>query len=228
MSSLAARLDDIRIRMAGAAQRRGQDDVGLVAVTKTVPTALIAEAIALGLTVFGENRVQEASAKIEIFPAVQWHFIGRLQTNKVKDVVGRFQLIHSLDRWRLAEALQREAQAQNLRVRVLIQVNLGSEEQKGGVSPAELADFLSATASLPQLQVEGLMAIPPYMADPEEARPYFREMFRLFSSCRIHGREMKILSMGMSTDFEVAIEEGANLIRVGSLLFGRDKYSQGE
>jgi len=222
MSSLAARLDEIRMRMVRAAQRSGRGDVGLVAVTKMVPLALIAEAVELGLTVFGENRVQEASAKIEIFPTVEWHFIGRLQTNKVKDVVGRFELIHSLDRWRLAEALQREAQAQNLQVRVLIQVNLGGEEQKGGVSPAELHDFLSAAANLPQLQVEGLMAIPPYMADLEEVRPYFREMFRLFSSCRIAGREMKILSMGMSHDFEVAIEEGANLIRVGSLLFDKE------
>ncbi|MBS3886269.1 MAG: YggS family pyridoxal phosphate-dependent enzyme [Dethiobacter sp.] len=228
MSSLAARLAEFRIRLSRATQRSGRGNVGMVAVTKTVPTAIIAEAIALGLTVFGENRVQEAWPKIEALPTVEWHFIGRLQTNKVKDVVGRFQLIHSLDRWRLAEALQREAQAQNLRVSVLIQVNLGGEEQKGGISPAELQDFLSATVDLPQLQVEGLMAIPPYMTDPEEARPYFREMFRLFSDCRLPGRGMKILSMGMSNDFEVAIEEGANLIRVGSLLFGREKYSQGE
>jgi len=219
MSSLAARLDDIRSRMARAAQRSGRDVVSMVAVTKTVPTAIIAEAIALGLTVFGENRVREALPKIEAFPASEWHFIGRLQTNKVKDVVGRFKLIHSLDRWHLAEALQKEAQAQNLQVSVLIQINLGGEEQKGGISPAELDDFLAAAIDLPRLRVEGLMAIPPYTVDPEEARPYFREMFRLFNDCRMPGREMKLLSMGMSNDFEAAIEEGANLIRVGSLLF---------
>ncbi len=221
MSSLAARLDDIRIRMARAAQRSGRDEVGMVAVTKTVPTAIIAEAITLGLKTFGENRVREAWPKIEVFPAVEWHFIGRLQTNKVKDVVGRFKLIHSLDRWRLAEALQQEAQAQELQISVLIQVNLGGEGQKGGISPVELDDFLAATTDLPRLRVEGLMAIPPYTADSEEARPYFREMFRLFNNCRMSGREMKLLSMGMSNDFETAIEEGANLIRVGSLLFGR-------
>ncbi|MBT9142433.1 MAG: hypothetical protein DDT29_00827 [Dehalococcoidia bacterium] len=221
MSSLAARLDDIRTRMARAAQRSGRDEVGMVAVTKTVPTAIIAEAITLGLKTFGENRVQEAWPKIEVFPAVEWHFIGRLQTNKVKDVVGRFKLIHSLDRWRLAEALQQEAQAQELQISVLIQVNLGGERQKGGISPVELDDFLAATTDLPRLRVEGLMAIPPYTADSEEARPYFREMFRLFNNCRTSGREMKLLSMGMSNDFETAIEEGANLIRVGSLLFGR-------
>ncbi|MBT9139925.1 MAG: hypothetical protein DDT30_00497 [Dehalococcoidia bacterium] len=221
MSSLAARLDDIRTRMARAAQRSGRDEVGMVAVTKTVPTAIIAEAITLGLKTFGENRVQEAWPKIEVFPAVEWHFIGRLQTNKVKDVVGRFKLIHSLDRWRLAEALQQEAQAQELQISVLIQVNLGGEGQKGGISPVELDDFLAATTDLPRLRVEGLMAIPPYTADSEEARPYFREMFRLFNNCRTSGREMKLLSMGMSNDFETAIEEGANLIRVGSLLFGR-------
>ncbi|MBS4008002.1 MAG: YggS family pyridoxal phosphate-dependent enzyme [Clostridium sp.] len=228
MSSLAARLDDIRMRMARAALRSGRDDVGMVAVTKSVPTAIIAEAIGLGLSIFGENRVREARLKIEALPTVEWHFIGRLQTNKVKDVVGRFKLIHSLDRWRLAEALQQEAQAKNLQVSVLIQVNLGGESQKGGVSPTELADFLAATTDLPRLRVEGLMAIPPYSVDPEESRPYFREMFRLFYNCRMSGREMKILSMGMSNDFEVAIEEGANLIRVGSLLFDREKYSQEE
>lgn len=153
MSSLAARLDDIRMRMARAALRSGRDDVGMVAVTKSVPTAIIAEAIGLGLSIFGENRVREARLKIEALPTVEWHFIGRLQTNKVKDVVGRFKLIHSLDRWRLAEALQQEAQAKNLQVSVLIQVNLGGESQKGGVSPTELADFLAATTDLPRLRV---------------------------------------------------------------------------
>lgn len=223
MNALAGRLEAIRTRMARAAQRSGRGNACLVAVTKTVPAATIAEAIQLGLTAFGENRVQEASAKIALFPTVQWHFIGRLQTNKVNEVVGRVQLIHSLDRWRLAEALQRQAQAQNFRVRVLIQVNLGGEAQKGGVSPAELRDFLAEVAKLPQLQVEGLMTIPPATAEPEEARPYFKEMFRLFNNCRIPGIEMKILSMGMSNDFEVAIEEGANLVRVGSLLFEERK-----
>lgn len=228
MSSLAVRLNDVRMRMARAAQHSRRDGVGMVAVTKTVATGIIAEAIALGLTDFGENRVHEARPKIEVFPAVEWHFIGRLQTNKVKDVVGRFKLIHSLDRWRLAEALQQEAQAQNVQVSVLIQVNLAGEGQKGGISPVELDDFLLAATDLPRVRVEGLMAIPPYTADPEEARPYFREMFRLFSKCRMPGGAMKLLSMGMSNDFEAAIEEGANLIRVGSLLFGREKNSQEE
>jgi len=191
-----------------------------LAVTKTVPPEVIAQAVSCGLTLFGENRVQEALPKIERFPQAEWHLIGRLQTNKVRAVVSRFALIHSLDRWKLAAELQERAKQQGQTVRVLVQVNIGREPQKGGVLPEEVPDFLREVAQLSHLRVEGLMAIPPAACDPEEARPYFRAMYQLFRSIDIPGIEMKTLSMGMSADYVVAVEEGANLVRVGSLLFG--------
>lgn len=219
MTTLKERLEIIRLRVERAARRTGRD-VQLLAVTKTVSADNIREAFTQGLTQFGESRVQEALPKMEELPQAQWHFIGQLQTNKVKDVVGRFALIHSVDRWRLAEALQNAAQHLDLRVRILIQVNVGGEAQKGGILPGELTDFLTDVSRLRNLQVEGLMAIPPYTENPEDARPYFQKMNTLFTECKAPGTGMKILSMGMSNDFEVAIEEGANLVRVGSALFG--------
>jgi pyridoxal phosphate enzyme (YggS family) len=220
MTNLAERLSDIQMRVSDAALRSGHHDVKLLAVTKTISQSFIAEAIELGLTHFGENRVQEALPKVKAFPAVEWHFIGRLQTNKVKDVVGNFHLIHSVDRWRLAEALQNQAQQMNISVRILAQINVGEENQKGGVSPAETADFLYDLSKLSHIRVEGLMAIPPYTDNPEETRPYFQEMYRLYKHCQVPNVKMTWLSMGMSGDFEVAVEEGSNLVRVGSALFG--------
>lgn len=223
MNSLEERLREIHARMQRAAKRSGRTDVRLVAVSKTVPAETIGEALQLGLSVFGENRVQEALPKIAAFPAAEWHFIGRLQTNKAKEVAGQFSIIQSLDRWRLAEALQNAAESLGRPLRVLLQVNIGEEGQKGGIRPAELSDFLTDITKLSHLQVNGLMTIPPYSDDPEEVRPYFREMQRLFAGCRVPGVSMNYLSMGMSNDFEVAIEEGANLVRVGSALFGERK-----
>jgi PLP dependent protein len=220
MSDLTERLRDIRFRMRRAAALRGNNPIKLLAVTKTVPQSAIAQTIELGLTCFGENRVQEALPKIQAFPAAEWHFIGTLQTNKARDAVGRFALIQSLDRWRLAQALQEQAEKTGITVAVLVQVNVGGEKQKGGISPGELPDFLTAMSQLSHIRVEGLMTIPPYADDPEEIRPYFREMYRLFSGRQVAGVHMKWLSMGMSGDFETAIEEGANLVRVGSALFG--------
>ena len=220
MSDLSARLEEIQKQLRLVAHKSGKGDVQLVAVTKTVPLPVIAEAISLGLSSFGENRVQEALPKVAAYPQADWHYIGRLQTNKVKEVVGRFQLIQSLDRWKLAQALQDEAEAQGIVVRVLVQVNIGEEEQKGGIAPGELADFLAEVAGLKHLQVEGLMTVPPFTDDPEEVRPYFKRMFQLFCNFTIPGVQMKTLSMGMSGDFTVAVEEGATLVRVGGALFG--------
>ena len=137
-------------------------------------------------------------------------------------MVGQFTLIHSLDRWKLAEALQKEALKRGQVVRALLQVNIGREEQKGGVDPDEVEDFLQDASALSQLRIEGLMTVPPICTEPEEARPYFRRMYELFKNTRIKGIEMKYLSMGISADYEVAVEEGANLVRVGSLLLGQD------
>ncbi|NLZ38663.1 MAG: YggS family pyridoxal phosphate-dependent enzyme [Firmicutes bacterium] len=218
---LELQFNEVRNRIQQAAKRAGGQAVKLVGVTKTVPVERIEEAMALGLMCFGESRVQEAMPKLELFPQAEWHFIGRLQTNKVKNVVGKFSLIHSLDRWKLALALQREAEKLETTVRALVQVNIGREKQKGGLDPLEVEDFLSEAGKLSRLKIEGLMAVPPYSTDPEDARPYFREMYQLFTKIRVPGVQMKILSLGMSNDFEIAIEEGANLVRVGSLLFGK-------
>ncbi|NLM53093.1 MAG: YggS family pyridoxal phosphate-dependent enzyme [Firmicutes bacterium] len=221
MNNLALNLKLLKEKIALAAARSRGQKVELVAVTKTVPPPVIAEAIQLGITNFGENRVQEALPKVAAFPEVHWHFIGRLQTNKVRHVVGKFTLIHSLDRWKLAEALQKEALKQGHIVRALVQVNIGREEQKAGVDPSEVKDFLQDVSTLSQLHIEGLMTVPPICTNPEEVRPYFRQMYELFTSTKIKGVQMKYLSMGMSADYEVAVEEGANLVRVGSLLFGQ-------
>lgn len=220
MSKLRENIEAVRTQLRLAADRAGQDYVRLVAVTKTVPAATIGEAIQLGLTSLGENRLQEALPKVEMYPAADWHFIGRLQTNKVKDVVGRFNLIHSLDRWKLAEALNKQTEGLDKPISVLVQVNMAGESQKGGLDTAELQEFLREVSTLSGLRVEGLMTVPPYEEDAEKVRPYFREMNRLFHSIQISGINMNILSMGMSHDYMVAVEEGANLVRIGSALFG--------
>ncbi|MCL5982816.1 MAG: YggS family pyridoxal phosphate-dependent enzyme [Firmicutes bacterium] len=220
MSDLQRNVTLIRARLHEAARRRGREEISLVAVTKTVSAVLIGEALKLGVRSFGENRLQEALPKVTLFPVADWHFIGRLQTNKAGEAAGRFSLIHSLDRWKLAEALQKHGEAKGLLIKVLVQVNVAGEEQKGGLAPEELTDFLAAVAGLSCLQVEGLMTVPPYEDNPEKTRPYFREMYRLFSTCRVPGVYMRILSMGMSDDYLVAVEEGANLVRLGSAVFG--------
>lgn len=218
LARLAANIGEINGRLRRAAALAGRE-VKLVAVTKNVSPEIVRAAMALGLTCLGENRVQEALPKLAALPEAEWHFIGRLQTNKVKEVVGRFSLIHSLDRWRLALALQEQAEKLDLPVSVLIQVNVAGEEQKGGLSPAELDDFLAEAVRLSHLRIEGLMTMPPYSPVPEDSRPYFRELNRLFLSCRVSGVRMRYLSMGMSGDFETAVEEGSNLVRIGSALF---------
>jgi PLP dependent protein len=220
MGLLADNIAVVRKRLQEASLRAGGREVKLVAVTKTVPAAIISKALSLGLHAFGENRVQEALEKTAVLPQAEWHFIGRLQTNKAKDVVGSFSLVHSLDRWKLAIALQEAAAKKDIAVNVLVQVSIAGEEQKGGLPPSELHDFLHAVSGLSHLSVQGLMTMPPYTDDPEEMRPYFSKMYRLFSSCAVPGVSMKYLSMGMSGDFEVAVEEGSNLVRVGSAIFG--------
>ena len=220
MSSLQQNLIRIRAHLQEAARRLGREEIRLVAVTKNVPASLVGEAIALGVQSFGENRLQDALPKLAVFPQADWHFIGRLQTNKVRDVIGRFSLIQSLDRWELAAALQYQAEKKGVAVKALVQVSVAGEEQKGGLPPEELTDFLTAVADLSCLQVVGLMTVPPYEDDPEKIRPVFREMCRLFRTCRVPGVRMQVLSMGMSNDYLTAVEEGATLVRIGSAIFG--------
>ena len=227
MASIRENLEKVRERISRAAQRAGRkpEDVLLVAVSKTVPVDRIREAIEAGVPALGENRVQEAKEKIHLLgrTRVPWHLIGHLQTNKVKDAVALFNLIQSVDRLALAEELDRRARAADKRVGVLVQVNVAGEATKSGFSPDELRHALEALSRLEGLNVRGLMAIPPEPQEPEDSRPYFKTMRTLLETARgwrIPGLDLDALSMGMSADFEIAIEEGATIVRVGTAIFG--------
>lgn len=224
---LARRWQAVRERVAAAARRVGRDpaEVTVVAVSKTVPADVLRLAHAAGIRDLGENRAQELRAKRAALADLdlRWHFVGRLQTNKVKDVVGEVALIHSLDRWALAEALDRRARARGVRQPCLVQVNVSGEATKAGLPPGEVADFLRRVAALPGIQVLGLMTIAPAVEDPEQARGTFRALRELAAALRREappGVELRHLSMGMSGDFEVAVEEGATLVRIGTAIFG--------
>ncbi|GAB4371830.1 MAG: YggS family pyridoxal phosphate-dependent enzyme [Acidobacteriota bacterium] len=224
-SDVARRLGAVRERIARAAARAGRDPaaITLVAVTKTVTPPRIAEAIEAGQRDFGENRVQEALEKIPHLPPVRWHMIGHLQRNKARKVVGRFELIHSVDTPRLVDTLDRLGRERGLVVRTLIEVNVGGEASKSGIAPEELPALLDHAAGREGLSVEGLMTVPPWTDDPQDARPYFAALARLRereAAVRRPGVRLAHLSMGMSHDFEVAIEEGATIVRVGSAIFG--------
>ena len=218
MPEIQTNLERVRERIARAAERAGRshDDVLLVGVSKTVDVHRIREAVAAGLGALGENRVQEARGKIaEIGRPVAWHLVGHLQTNKVKDALELFDVIHSLDRIELARELDRRARARGRAVGTLLQVNVGGEERKGGWPPDSVEAALEATTRLGGLEVRGLMTIPPAVERPEEARGFFRALRALAER---HG--LPELSMGMSGDFEVAVEEGATMVRVGTAIFG--------
>lgn len=223
--SLQENLADVRGRVRAASLRVGRDpaEIKLVAVTKTLPVERIKEALALGVFSLGENRVQEFLAKQPVLGQdIEWHFIGHLQTNKVKKIIEKVSLIHSLDRWSLAESISRAATEAGIVSRALIQVNVAGETTKYGLSPAELEDFARDAGVLPGLQICGLMTIAPECDEPDECRYVFRRTAELARVLKENRREMKmdILSMGMTGDFEVALEEGSNLIRLGTALFG--------
>ncbi|PLX98158.1 MAG: YggS family pyridoxal phosphate-dependent enzyme [Desulfuromonas sp.] len=226
MLDVAVQLEAIRNQLAQACSRSGRDaqSVRLVAVSKKKPAAMIEQAHAAGQELFGESYVQEMVDKFEEVTApVCWHFIGGLQSNKVKYLRGKVAMIHSLDRLSLAREIDRQWGKLGERIEVLVQVNLGDEESKSGVAAEQLPGLLEELSHLPHLQVVGLMTLPPYCPDPEDVRIYFRRLRELAEEAtarRIPGIEMRELSMGMSHDFEVAIEEGATLIRVGSAIFG--------
>ncbi len=204
-----------------AVKRSGRDPrvVQLIAVTKYVGIPEIKEAVKLGIKDFGENRVQEAAEKVEKFPDLSWHFIGHLQSNKAKDVLPCYSMVHSLDRLSLAEALQRCGDRFDLKADVLVQVNTSGEESKFGLAPEELPGFLEKIKPFERLQVRGLMTMAPFYHDPEAVRPFFRELRRLRDQYSSSDYELEHLSMGMTNDYVVAIEEGATIIRVGSALF---------
>ena len=220
---IAENLAEVRERISQAIQKSGRDpdSVRLVAVSKQVDIAQIEEARTAGAVIFGENKVQDAVPKVDQIgrDGISWHFIGHLQKNKVKFLDERFDLIHSVDSLELAEKIARQCQSENRVQRVLLQVNVAGETAKFGMEPGELEKQLMAFSSLKGIQVEGLMTIPPYHPDPENSRRYFSRLRKLRDQCE---KQLSLpeLSMGMSNDFEVAIEEGATLVRVGTAIFG--------
>jgi pyridoxal phosphate enzyme (YggS family) len=224
VSDIAARLLAVRERIAAACHRAGRDpgSVELVAVSKTVPPSRIAEAMAAGQTLFGENKVQEALTKIaEAGPAATWHLVGHLQRNKVKHAVGVFALIHGVDRLELAVELDRRAGSLSIRQPVLVQTNLAGEATKSGAAEEAVLPLVEAVAALPNLELRGLMIIPPPADDPERSRPWFGRLRGLRDrAASAVGRPLPELSMGMTDDYEIAIEEGATLVRVGRAIFG--------
>ncbi|MBI3127505.1 MAG: YggS family pyridoxal phosphate-dependent enzyme [Candidatus Tectomicrobia bacterium] len=229
MTSLNERLESVRARIAAAARRAGRrpEEVRLVAVSKTRPPERVAEAIHAGVEIIGENRVQEARDKrLAMDPALagraQWHLIGSLQRNKARQVIGLFDMVETVDSLPLAEELARRAEASGAApLRVLLQVNTGEESQKGGAAPAALPGLLEGASRLEALRVEGLMCIPPLGRAPEESRPHFRLLRKLRDEAQGRGfASLRELSMGMSGDFELAIEEGATFVRIGTAIFG--------
>jgi PLP dependent protein len=224
LESTAAALATVRERIAAARARAGRDEgsVRLVAVTKTVAAERVREAIVAGQTLFGESRVQEALAKIpEVGAGASWHLVGHLQRNKARHAAGAFELIHSVDGEALARELARRASAAGFVQAVLVQVNLSREVTKSGAEEAEVLPLLRTVAGLESLELRGLMTIPPPVGDPQENRPWFSRLRELRDRAEAElGLPLPELSMGMTDDFEVAVEEGATLVRVGRAIFG--------
>ena len=236
---IAEALMKVEAQIINAANKAGRNaaDIKLVVVTKTVETRKIIEAIQAGAVILGENRVQEARKKIESYElrvtppgipplvrggagGVEWHLIGNLQKNKARTAVQLFDLIHSVDSEALAEEINSHARKTGKKQRVLVQVKLSDEAAKHGIIENNLMDLLKKIAGLDCLKLEGLMTIPPYFEDPEKARPYFRRLRQLADKAIGKGFTIDELSMGMSNDFEVAIEEGATMVRIGTAIFG--------
>jgi hypothetical protein len=224
---MATRLDAVRLRIAQAAARAGRDpgSIRLVAVSKLFPHSAVQAAIARGQQDFGENRIQEALDKVEAFRDVaRWHWIGHLQRNKINQAVGVFDLIHSLDSLRLLEEMEKRAAKLDVVQDVLLQFNVSGEQSKGGFEPDGADSALDALAAAPHLRARGLMTMAPYSENPEDARPYFRRLRELRGQMALRLPSLVELSMGMSGDFEAAIEEGATIVRVGSAIFGERQY----
>jgi hypothetical protein len=227
--SIADNFRTITDRIASAAKRAGRDpsSVRLIVVTKTVDVESIRHAVAAGASVLGENRVQEARGKIETLGTIaRWHLIGHLQTNKAKYAVKLFDLIHSVDNLELAKELDKQAGKIGKVQNVLIEVNISGEASKAGMAVKEAPALVKETSKLKNVSIQGLMTVPPFSDNPEDSRPYFRVLRELLESIareNISGVSMKVLSMGMSGDFEVAVEEGATMVRVGTAIFGARK-----
>lgn len=221
--AIAGRLAEVRARVEAATARAGRapDDVLVVAVSKTWPADVCLAAVEAGAKVLGENRGQEFREKFAVLrDRVDWHFIGHLQTNKVRNVVGAARLIHSVDRYGLAEAIAKRARALDLVQDVLVEVNVSGEVTKSGVEPPRAEDLIARIRGLPGVAVKGLMTMPALTSDPEESRPFFKELAALRDAIAERHPDVRHLSMGMTRDFEVAIEEGATIVRIGEAIFG--------
>ncbi|HHV60414.1 MAG TPA: YggS family pyridoxal phosphate-dependent enzyme [Clostridiaceae bacterium] len=227
---ISANIKSVMDRVRTAAEKSGRtlDDITVIAVSKTVEVDRINKARELGILNFGENKVQELLNKFEAAaPGLKWHMIGHLQTNKVKYIVDKVELIHSVDSIRLAREIDRQAGNNGKKVNVLVQVNVAGEETKFGISAREARQFISAISLLKNIKVRGLMTIAPYADNSDDIRWVFRELRKLFidiSMENIDNISMDYLSMGMSNDFEVAIEEGSNMVRIGTAIFGPRNY----
>jgi hypothetical protein len=223
-------LNDVEQRITQACERAGRkrEEVTLIAVSKTKPVSDLEEIYAAGVRDFGENKVQELCSKIEVMPEdIRWHMIGHLQRNKVKYIIDKVALIHSVDSFRLAEEINIQAKKKQLVVPILVEVNIAEEESKFGVTREDAIELVKQIATLDGVSIKGLMTIAPYVVDSEENRGFFRKIKDLsidIATQNIDNVSMDILSMGMTGDYEVAIEEGATMVRVGTGIFGQRNY----
>ncbi len=233
MSIIFNNLQNIKRNIADACEKvdRNPNEIKIVAVSKTVDIEKIKEVINYDIDTFGENKVQELTRKYDEINStnnsIKWHMIGHLQTNKVKYIIDKVELIHSLDRIKLAEEINKRALKVNRVIDVLVQVNIGQENSKYGLHPNDVDDFINKIENYKNIRVKGLMAMAPYSSDPEEVRPFFSKMKNIFDKIKeknIYNVEMKYLSMGMTNDYKIAIEEGANIVRIGTGIFGSRNY----
>ena len=228
---LETHLKEVEAKIQAACDRAGRkrEEVTLIAVSKTKPIEMLQEAYDLGVRVFGENKVQEITAKYDALPDdIHWHMIGHLQTNKVKYIIDKVDLIHSVDSVKLAETIEKEAAKHNLTANILIEVNVAGELNKFGFKPEEVEAFVRAISGFSGIRVRGLMTSAPYVENPEDNRCYFRQLKQLcvdINAKNIDNINMDVLSMGMTGDYQVAIEEGATMVRVGTGIFGARLYS---
>ena len=221
---------DVLDRLCAAAEKSGRsaEDITLLAATKAVDADTVNYAIKKGITHIGENRVQELLSKYSLLNPAHSHFIGHLQTNKVKDIIDKVEMIESVDSLKLAKEISKQAGKHGLVMNILAEINIGGEESKSGFAPKDAENAVKEIAKLPNIHIKGLMCIPPVANMPEEARKYFRKMYKLFldiGAKNIDNSDMSVLSMGMSGDFDIAVSEGANLVRVGTSLFGKRNYN---
>ncbi len=223
-------IENVRQRIARACQRAGRSvaDIRLIAVTKTVDCDIVNRSIELGMTEIGENKPQEIVRKYDLIAGdVNWHMIGHLQSNKVRHIIDKVSLIHSVDRKSVVDEIEKRAAQHDRVIDVLVQVNIGAESQKSGVTTDAVKALLNYIENCPHIRVLGLMCMAPFLDDPEQVRPYFKQMKAIFDDVKampLQRSQIEILSMGMTNDFEVAIEEGATMIRVGTGLYGARHY----